>query len=891
MTTEGLAAGALLVGPSVPPDLVEATGETLVELLERAVARSPKATALIIRRGRRTERWTYEALLERSRAMAAMLGTEGVHPGSRVVTWAANDPWLVAAYFATWMQGALIVPLDLRMQADVARRIALRTRPSLLLVGADLPAELGASLGLPVIRLNGPELGPRLEPSPADRPSVTAEMPAEVLFTSGTTSDPKGVVVTHGQIIHSVRAIAATSGRLRPERALALIPLSHMYGQMVPLLYGILSGSQVTFLASLTPSTVAQVLRRDRITALTLVPHLLRLLIDGVEAGARRERRSERLRKVRAIALRLPFPLRRLLFRTVLMRLGRDLRLFTCGGAHLPPELQLAWEAMGVRVVQGYGATECAAIAGHSRDSRRPGTVGAPLAGMEVRIAPDGELLARGPNVMSGYWEDPAATSEAIEDGWVHTGDAATVSQGELVILGRTRDRIALPSGLKVYPEDVERALVDVGGLKAAVAFEAPAGRIAAVVVPRENLDAAAVDEALRRANSALAPHQRVRDWRAWPEADLPRTHTLKIQRRMAIDWYLTVADDRSREGGAGGNGIVGRTQTKPTAEMLAPASSGAGPPDDLEARLARLVSEVLAEATGKEPRGLDPSSGVEELGMDSLTSVTLAMRIEEVFQAPLEDHEIAGASDLADLAALVRSRIGAAPPPEPSRWAFSRPARAARTFIDALVAGPLVRFLARPTVEGLEHLAALEGPFLICPNHSSHLDVPSLRAVLPARVRGRLAIAAAQDYFFDGSPLGPIVALATGAFPFGRSAHVRAALDRIAEFVEDGWHVLVFPEGTRSLDGRLGEMKEGIGLLATGLGVPIVPAHISGTQAILPKGTAVPRRRGRVRVRIGAPLSINPATPIAEATRQIGTAIAALDPETSAAKGEAVHP
>jgi len=158
MTTEGPATGALLVGPPVPPDLVDATGETLVELLERAVARSPNATALIIRRGRRTERWTYQVLLERSRAMAALLGTEGVHPGSRVVTWAANDPWLVAAYFATWMRGALMVPLDLRMHADVARRIALRTRPSLLLAGADLPAELGASLGLPIIRLSGPEL-------------------------------------------------------------------------------------------------------------------------------------------------------------------------------------------------------------------------------------------------------------------------------------------------------------------------------------------------------------------------------------------------------------------------------------------------------------------------------------------------------------------------------------------------------------------------------------------------------------------------------------------------------------------------------------------------------------------------------------------------------------
>jgi len=209
--------------------------------------------------------------------------------------------------------------------------------------------------------------------------------------------------------------------------------------------------------------------------------------------------------------------------------------------------------------------------------------------------------------------------------------------------------------------------------------------------------------------------------------------------------------------------------------------------------------------------------------------------------------------------------------------------ARAVRAAIDSVIAGPIVRWLARPSVEGLEHLDAVAAPYLLCPNHASHLDVPSLRAVLPRRVRDRLAIAAAQDYFFGGSPLGPVVALATGAFPFGRTSQVRAALDRLAEFVDDGWNVLVFPEGTRSLDGRMGELKEGIGLLATTLRVPIVPIPIDGTHEILPKGTALPRRRGRVRIRIGEPLVIPPTASIEEATRQVGAAIASLGNEPPA--------
>lgn len=874
--TSGAPAVKHLRGPSLDPAIAALTGDTLVELLQRAVQRSPEAVALVIRRGKRTERWAYATVLERSRQFASLLAERRVGPGDRVVTWASNDPWLVAVYFGIWMRGALVVPLDLRMQPDVAKRIALRTRPTLAIGGEGVAGELVGSLGLPVLRLDHGALAQLSPARPADVVDVTADMPAEVLFTSGTTSDPKGVVVTHGQLVHSVRAIAGTTGTPRPERVLALIPLSHMYGQMVPLLFGLVSGSQVTFLATLTPSSVAQVLRRDRITALTVVPQLLRLFADGIDAEARRRGNEATLLRLRAIAVRMPWPIRRILFRPVLRRLGPDLAVFTCGGAFLPPELQLAWEAIGIRVVQGYGATECAAIAGHTLASRRPGTVGPPLAGLEVRIAEDGELLARGPNVMRGYWENDAATAEVITDGWVHTGDAATISDGELVILGRTRDRIALPNGLKVYPEDVELALVEAGGIKAAVVLESAPGRIAAVIVPADaepTTDEDPLEAAVKRANLTLAPHQRVREWRVWPEADLPRTHTLKVRRQQVIDWFRASPGAEVEPGTASrGEGPRAGPTAAPTAPVGPPAAA-------LEERLEGLIVEVLADASGKAPPPIEAATSLEELGLDSLARVSLAMRIEDEFQASLEDQEIADARDLGGLAKLVTSRIGAPPPREPSRWAFSPPARAVRRVIDAAVTGPIVRVIARPSVDGLSNLEELEPPYLICPNHASHLDVPSLRAVLPGRVRERLAVAAAQDYFFEGSPLGPLVALATGAFPFGRTSQVRAALDRLGEFVDDGWSVLVFPEGTRSLDGRMGELKEGIGLLATTLRVPIIPVHIAGTHEILPKGTLLPRRRGRVRVRIGAPVVIDPETSVEEATGMVGAAIASLAP------------
>ena len=897
-----MAIDRILVGPSLPDELKALTGETLLELLERAAERTPEATALVIRRGMQTERWSYRLLVERSRRVAATLARAGVEPGSRVVTWAPNDPWLAAAYFAAWYRGALVVPLDLRMKEEVAERIGRRTEPALVLAGVDLPEASATALGAPVLRVGGAELDPEGEATPpAALAPVTPETLAEILFTSGTTSDPKGVVLTHGQMIHNVRVIALTAG-IRRERGLALIPLSHMYGQMVPLLYGLLSGSQIVFLAQLTPSAITQTLRRERITAITVVPQLLRVMLDAIESEAARAGRLDALRRLRRAALLLPMPARRLLFRRVLRELGGELRLLSCGGAKLPADLQLAWEAMGVEVIQGYGATECAAIAGHSHADRRPGTVGPPLAGIEVRIAPDGELLARGANAMVGYWANPQATAEALEGGWVHTGDAAAVDEhGELVILGRTRDRIALPNGLKVYPEDVELALREADGIAAAVVLEVVPGRLGAVLVPeRPEAGDEELDAAVRSANATLAPHQRVRQWRRWPGDDFPRTHTLKVRRPEVLAWARGAFGDApspaidpgtSGPGLAASPGIAGtRLRTRLLGERLLrrpPAPTAVPPapgpfstaPEALVPELAALVAEVAGAISGGQPPAVDGATDLEVLGFDSLSRVTLALRIEEAFDAALDDDDVAASPDVAALAERVLARRGAPPPTEPSRWAFGPPPRLARRLLDATFTRALVNLVARPYAEGLEHLEGLAPPFLVCPSHASHLDAPSVRHVLPARVRERTAIAAAADYFFSGGPLGPIVALGTGAFPFGRTAHVRASLERLAGFLDDGWNVIVFPEGTRSPDGRLGEMKEGIGLLATSLGVPIVPVHVAGAHAILPKGRALPRRRAgaRVRVRFGAPLRFEPGLSIHEATERVGAAIRAL--------------
>jgi long-chain acyl-CoA synthetase len=902
-----------LAGPPVPDWARVRTGETLLELLERAVDRAPRATVMTIMRGRRRERWTYRQLLAASRRAAAALAARGVVPGDRVVTWSANDPWLVVAYFAAWRLGAAIVPLDVRMAPDVAIRIGARTRSRLVLAGAGVPDDEAGALGVPVVSLTPADLDPAGEAGEAGEALLPAPPKAsaiaEILFTSGTTSDPKGVVLSHAALIHNARAVLCSAGG-SAERGLSLIPLSHMYGQIVPLFHGLVTGSQLTFLPSLTPAALFETLRRERITAITAVPQILQLLVDAIDGEARRTNRLEQLRRLQAISLHLPIPVRRQLFRPVLGRFGGRLRIITSGGARLPAELQLAVESMGVIVVQGYGATECAAIAGHTRTSRRPGTVGQPMIGMEVMIAPDGELLARGPNAMTGYWERPEESAEVLAGGWVHSGDAATLDppdgrrtnrQAEIVILGRTRDRIALPNGLKVYPDDVEAELIAEPAIRAAVTLEHGPGRLVAVLLPAEpDLTAealtSALDGAVEAANSRLAPHQRVRRWWRWPDQELPRTHTLKVRRAEVAAWLaaeapLTVAGATIDGAPAGDDlaGVAPRTprSTKPPRSSSRPAEPAGAPMStaDAAAAVVAAVRATLMRTHGVAPNDLSAATTVASLGLDSLAFVTLALDLEERLDAVIEVDEMSGAIDLAAIAELAASRRGAMPDDaEPSRWAFDRPARIARAVLGAVVVRPIVRLIARPRVEGGRHLRDLPEPVLICGNHTSHLDAPSILAALPAGIRSRTAVAAAADYFFDGGPLGAVTALAFGAFPFGRVERVRASLDRVAGFMGDGWNVLLFPEGGRSVSGQLGSFKDGIGLLATDLGAGVLPVYIDGAHRILPKGARLPRRRGRVTMRFGAPITMPPGTSIADATARVEDAVRALG---AAAAGE----
>jgi long-chain acyl-CoA synthetase len=827
--------------------------ETLVDLLEHSVGEHGDRTALSARVGLRDDVWSYRRLATAADALAAHLVDElGVEPGARVALLGPSSPRLAAAIFGVLRAGLVLVPLDPTAMPDTIGRVLERTGAEVLIDATGRAPELPHTLDLSTLPFDS---GRRCA---APRPEPVAV--AEIVFTSGTTGRPKGVVLTHANVVANVRSARAALQPTRDYRLLSVLPLSHMFEQTAGLFLPLHVGASVHYPASRQSPVVIKALRRHRITSMAVVPQVLELLLAGIEQEIDRRGARERWAAAHRIAPHLPVGARRLLFRSVHRQLGGQLELFVSGGAALDPAVAAAWERMGVTVLEGYGATECApSIASGTRAARRPGSVGRPVPGVEVRIGAGNEVQVRGANVTPGYWQDEEATRAAFtDDGWYRTGDLGELDRdGFLFLRGRLKDLIVLASGLNVLPEDVEaelareQAVAECAVVGARDARGAP--HVHAVVVPSPDGmppgtgEHERVAQAVRSANRRLAPHQRIADFTVW-EGELPRTSVLKVRRHELL---ASLGEGRHAASTAPlpGPGVDRTTRLYAMLADLAPAGTTIGPSSDL----------------------------VLDLGLDSLARVELAVRLEHELGLSLEDGDLARVVTVGDLARLVEEGP-TVPPTQPfPDWALEQPIRAMRSVLQWALLFPAHAVVCHPfTIEGRERLERVDGPVLLVPNHCSHLDTPSILRALPRRLRSRVAVAAAADYFFRTRALAVVMPLLLNAFPFSREGAVRSSLEHCGDLVDHGWSVLVYPEGTRSVTGRLQPFRSGTGLLAAELRVPVVPIGIAGTHALLPKGSRRPRR-GPVTVRIGVPLQPDRPLSPAETTTLLHEAVALL--------------
>ncbi len=874
---------------ALPPDR-----RNLLSYVER-LSRFGARDAYLWRDGERWRRRTYADLHRRILACAAILRDAGLRPGDPVLVQGPDGADWVESLLGTFWAGGVAVPLETGTPEDLRALIAARSGARFLLAPA------GASPPEGVRRVDFGSWGELAAAAPSAGADPGPGERAEIIFTSGTTGDPKGVVLTHGNLISDFAPIErgyyrreALVRRFGALRFLSTLPLSHMFGQALDVFLPLTMGLTIVFVPA-RPVDVMEAARRMRAWGLFSVPRLLDLLGAEVRRALASEGRLEDLLRRQERYAGRPFYLQAPIFWCVQRMFGWRFRLIVSGGAALPEVVDLFWRHSGYLVVQGYGLTETAPIVSISNPfDRRAGSVGRPLAFQEVKLGPGNEVLVRGPNVMSGYLGAEPGTTEG---GWLKTGDVGEFDdRGRLRIRGRLKEVIVTPEGENVYPADVESAFAGLPGVRDASVMGLPlehGERVHAVLLLAPGADAM---DSVRRANERLLPKQRVRGHTVWPGDDFPRTPGGKVRRGLLRERVLAL-ERGTADGAAASRTIAG--------------SSAAGGVRRLIAGLARVPPESLLESTRL----------AEGLGFASLDLVELAASFQDEYGLRLPEDRL-GAATVGDLERLVRAAAagegwGAGEPPPavvdaPSadgarpasapgrvaalgglrmpRWTRLPPVRLARRCFEELVLVPFVRFYARAEVRGLEHLKGARPPYLFVPNHRSYMDTGLFKAMLPRPLRGRLAPGMTTRYhrvFFGEIPGRRarylkerlqvlLVEFFFNVWPLPETAGFRASLSYAGELMDEGFSILVFPEGRHVPSPGIDPFRKGIGIFARDLRAPVVPVYIEGTDEVLPERRYWPRRR-RTRMVIGTPLSIGPDADAAEAAGQIEAAVRRL--------------
>jgi long-chain acyl-CoA synthetase len=725
-------------------------------------------------------------------------------------------------------------------------------------------------------------------PTEAGLSAAAADELALVSFTSGTTGQPKGCMITHANLLSQVEA-AFQLVPLDPGCRLAsILPLSHLFELTCGLLYPTAAGAAIHYVPSRRGPDVVRVLAEQRITHMMVVPQLLGIMGQHIDQQLRASLPSRVYTALFAAADRLPLVWRRRLFWMVHRRLGGQLRLVLSGGAPLAAETQQLWELLGLRVVQGYGASECSPMIACGRiDGSTPvGSVGPAIPGVSVRLSPEGELLVHGPNVMRGYWKDPQRTREVLDpDGWYATGDLASIdANGNIFLAGRAKELIVLPSGLKVWPQDVEDVLRSepVVTDAAIVAAPTPGGGAAlhAYLIPAgpaaRSTDLA---QLVARCNGRLAQHQRLASASWWPEADFPRTSMLKVRR------HLLPPPDRL--------GVVEVESVLAADDPVSQAIAG--------------VAHVPS---------VQPTQTLAELGLDSLGLVELALALEEKTQKPVNDGDLR----LELTVDQVRGLLAGAGPPrdghvraadlELPEWPYTW----GRLFRGLSLPFDLLYRIAvtRTVILGREQLRGLPPVVIIAGTHHSFADIALVRFGLgrsPARrLARRLVIAAGAGGPGWRSPWARYAVLAFGIHPLETRRERDASLRRLVRLAQQGNAILIFPQGTharpeqeRRQDPSV-RFRPGVAHLATALECPVVPFGLAGTERLMPAfleefhgpvvaGVPVAFTRGPLAIAFGPPLRVAPDEDPTDFARRLETECSALTRQAEQAIASVASP
>jgi long-chain acyl-CoA synthetase len=842
----------------------------LISLLD-CFAQFGRDAAVVQRRGYRREKKTYAELHADVIFWSFALGARGIEPGDRVLLWGRNSAEWIGCFWAIQLRGAIAVPMDAGANIEFVKKTVRDAGVKLILRDRELPElELKVpSQILDKLLTASRKESVRAESSRNCGDSSQRNTIAEILYTSGTTAEPRGAVLTHGNFLANLEPIEKGIEEYRkyerwmhPLRFVSLVPLSHVFGQFMTLFVPPLLGATVVFELSSNPLEILRTVKKERATVLVAVPRMLDAVRGAIEREIDARGWDEWFDGAKKKAEGQTFWKRAWIFRRMHRLFGWKFWAFICGGAALSADTELFFKKLGFAVVQGYGMTETASLISLNHPFRAAeGSVGKILPGREFKLAEDGEILVRGENVSAGYWEG-GQVRKAGETEWLNTGDIGELdAEGNLRFRGRKKNVIVTSAGVNIYPEDIEAILRSYPEIRDCVVVPVKRGgdmEPCAVLLPRHHDDGSARSafqlthecaETIENANRFLADYQRVRQWVIWPEVDFPRTATGKP--RLA-------------------------TITARVGELLKLENAGLRAPDFLSGLPISL------------------SSGKSLASLTSLDRVEMLSAIEQRYNIELNETSFAEARTVEDVQRLLLQPAAKRSDYSYPQWAQWEAVRWFRLMIYYALVWPATKILGHPRVVGRENLRGLRGPVLVVSNHiTRRADIGLILMALPRRLRHRLATAMGgetlvrmrtppREWFFAkrwSYQLGYFLVTALfNVFPLPQLSGFRESFRFAGESVDRGYSVLIFPEGevNNSEDGKMADFQLGIGLLAQNLQLPIIPMRLDGVWGMKQEKRRW-AHRGEITVHIGKAISLPAETSPEEIALKLRDLVAAL--------------
>ncbi|MFT3841604.1 MAG: AMP-binding protein [Myxococcaceae bacterium] len=845
----------------------------LLEMLDASVHAWRHRISFRYWEGEKQSRLTYGEVHRYAARVGSYLLAKGLKPQDRVLLVSENRPEWGVAFFGILRAGCTSVPVDKELSQVEILNIAKRSRASVILVSEKVlednegleDALKGAGLDTKIVTLAEAMAGDRSKPDGigAVKKSASPDDVASLIFTSGTTGNPKGVMLTHRNFASLVAKLAGTFEIGVGHGILSVLPLHHTFEFSAGFLTPFSRGAEISYIDELTSDRIGDVLETGNITGMIGVPALWQLFHRKVtqEMAARPKFVEETMKGLMAVNAELRnragVNLGKLLFWPVHRKFGGQIKFMVSGGSALPDEVHKAFHALGFDLTEGYGLTEAAPVLTVTSpgNKRQAGTVGKALPGIELKIhEPDndgiGEVLAKGPNVMAGYFEDRDATDAMLKGGWLYTGDLGRIdADGRLFLVGRQKDVIIDANGKNVYPDELEELYGTHEHLKELSVVGLPdenGERVACLAVPDykdrpRDVVRKELEEHFKNVSSDQPFWRRIKVLRFW-DGELPRTSTRKVKRKLVVE------------------------ELKRLERVAAAGDKAKASKDSNTDWLFALIAEVAQKNVG-DVRGESRFTG--DLGFDSLMLTELQVALDNAGVAVNALGDLTRLQTVDELRRAVAA-TGRRPAGEVKAKEITKEAAEKNESLEIDLPAPLAKlgnlllgWGQQAIYKGVfdvkttgEAFIPKNRNFLVVSNHASHLDMGLVKVVMGEQGE-RLVALAAKDYFFNTPLKRAYFENFTNLIPMERKGSLRESLRMAAESLKQGYNLLIFPEGTRSVTGEIAEFYPTLGYLALTCEVDVLPVYLHGTYDALPKGGILPKNTN-LEVRFGPPLLID---------------------------------